>query len=334
MKLLRTLVLTDHSGHSNQNSVYALARTLAADPRSLHVDIASRGSAQNEAFFKDGALTQVQGKRVTPDFAFDPTGRQFEQKLVPLSTTDYDLIWLRLPHPMSREFGEAMDGLDAGGEAVVVNRPSGMLETGNKAWLLNWRGYSAEMARVRTAEEVRAFTANRKAVLKPLQAHGGKGIALVNDDTVECDGELSSLNNWLSANADELTSNGYLAMQFLENVKNGDKRILVVNGKILGASLRLPAEGNWLCNVSQGGTSIAAEPTPGEEEMVAAISPALLEKGVVFYGMDTLENDEGKRILSEINTMSIGGFPQAEAQTGQPIVQRAIDELLNYYDGK
>ena len=71
-------------------------------------------------------------------------------------------------------------------------------------------------------------------------------------------------------------------MQFLEGVRNGDKRVLVVNGQILAASLRLPAPDSWLCNVAQGGTSIAAEVTPEEQRMVAEIAPALLAKGVVF----------------------------------------------------
>ncbi|NJC25781.1 ATP-grasp domain-containing protein [Neolewinella antarctica] len=328
---MRTLILTDHSGHSDQNSVYALARCLANDPRSSRVDVASRGSAQNTALFQEGALARVQGITVREQFEFDPTGRQFAEQLTMLHPKDYDLIWLRLPHPIAPALARAMNYLDQNTNTVVINRPSGMLETGDKAWLLNWEKYSAPMALVKSDEEVLAFTDQRKTVLKPLRAHGGKGIAKVHNGEVEVDGITQSLQAWLTAHQQELETDGYLAVKFLENVSKGDKRILVVNGKVLGASLRVPAAGEWLCNVAQGGTSVGSEITPEEAEMVAAISPALLEKGVVFYGMDTLEDDDGKRLLSELNTMSIGGFPQAEAQSGQPVVQRAIDEIFTYY---
>ena len=119
-------------------------------------------------------------------------------------------------------------------------------------------------------------------------------------------------------------------MKFLKNVQQGDKRILVVNGQILASSLRLPAEGSWLCNIAQGGTSIPSTVTDKEIQIIKEISPKLSEKGIVFFGADTLVDDQNERVLSEINTLSIGGFPQTEIQTGMPIVQMAIDNMINY----
>ncbi|MEL7221577.1 MAG: hypothetical protein AAGJ93_09680, partial [Bacteroidota bacterium] len=60
--------------------------------------------------------------------------------------------------------------------------------------------------------------------------------------------------------------------------------------------------------------------------------PRLQEAGVLIYGVDTLMGDDGKRVLSEINTLSIGGFPQAEAQSGRPIISQTIELLFNYVD--
>ena len=79
-----------------------------------------------------------------------------------------------------------------------------------------------------------------------------------------------------------------------------------------------------------GGTSILADVTPEEQAMIAAIAPTLLEKGIVIFGADTLMDDDGKRVLSELNTNSIGGFPQAEAQTGRPILQQTINGIYDY----
>jgi len=146
----------------------------------------------------------------------------------------------------------------------------------------------------------------------------------------EVAGDQLPLANWLETAREDIEAGNYLAMKYLKNVSQGDKRILVVNGKIMGASLRIPKPGQWLCNVSQGGTSVAAEITPEEEEMIAAVAPVLLEKGVVIFGADTLMDDDGKRVLSELNTNSIGGFPQAEAQTGRPILQQTINGIYTY----
>ncbi len=324
MNHLRTLILTDHGGHSEQNSVYSLARALAADARSSLTCIASRGLAKNHVFFKgDGA--QVHGIEVNRQFGFDPAGRQFSEQAKLLNVTDFDLIWLRLPHPFPPGFAAKLDRYHELG-IQVVNRPAGILETGDKAYLLNWRQFSPPMALVHSGGEVSTFANDHKCVLKPLRAYGGKGIVRVENGMVRDGSKQYSIADWWAATPRE----PMLAVQFLENVSKGDKRILVVNGRTLGASLRMPAPGGWLCNVAQGGRSLPATVTAEEEAMVAAISPELLRHGVAFYGMDTLEDDAGKRVLSELNTLSIGGFPQAEAQSGNPVVQWAIDELFNY----
>ena len=126
----------------------------------------------------------------------------------------------------------------------------------------------------------------------------------------------------------------YLAVKFLKNVKQGDKRIVVVNGEIIGASLRLPAKDSWICNVSMGGTSNYTEVEPEEEEIVKLINPILTDMGIVMYGVDTLVNDDGKRVLSEINTTSIGGVPQIAAIRKQPLVEKAVDLIWTYYNEK
>ena len=59
-----------------------------------------------------------------------------------------------------------------------------------------------------------------------------------------------------------------------------------------------------------------------------------MKEGVLIYGVDTLVDDNGLRTLSEINTLSIGGFPQAEQQTGKPIIKMLIDKIFEYADAR
>jgi glutathione synthase len=105
-----------------------------------------------------------------------------------------------------------------------------------------------------------------------------------------------------------------------------------VNGKIMASALRLPAENSWLCNVAQGGYSVPAVANANERKIIQRLMPVLREQGVVVFGADTLSNDRGKRVLSEINTLSIGGFPQAQEQTGRPVLKQTIRLLIQYID--
>ena len=120
-------------------------------------------------------------------------------------------------------------------------------------------------------------------------------------------------------------------VKYLKNVTQGDKRIIVVNGKIMGASLRLPPEGSWICNASMGGSSYAAEVDKDEENIISVINPVLSKMGIVMYGIDTLVNDERRRVLSEINTTSIGGLPQIAGFRKKPVVEEAIDLIWKYF---
>ena len=123
----------------------------------------------------------------------------------------------------------------------------------------------------------------------------------------------------------------YLGVKYLKNVSEGDKRIIVVNGKTLGSSLRLPADGSWLCNVAMGGKSIVSKVAEEEVEIVKRINPTLSKMGIVMYGVDTLVGDDGKRVLSEINTTSIGGLPQMARQHKLPLVEEAMDLIWDYF---
>ncbi|WP_187270925.1 ATP-grasp domain-containing protein [Neolewinella aurantiaca] len=328
------LILTDHSGHSNQNSLYALTRTLVADARTSGVFVASRADVRNSDFFAGNLSKWVFGLNASTDFDFDPTGEQFTASPVSMPYAEADVVWLRIPPPADSAFFAALTSYAPAAEPtkkpVVINNPEGILETGSKDFLYHFSDYTAPVRRVQSADDVIEFADLHPIVLKPLREYGGRGLVKIAHGVVDGDGLETTLDRWLETAKPDLEAGHYLAMKYLKNVDQGDKRILVVNGKILGASLRLPAPGQWLCNVARGGTSIIADVAPEEEVMIAAVAPTLLEKGIVIFGADTLMNDDGKRVLSELNTNSIGGFPQAEAQTGRPILQQTINGIYDY----
>jgi glutathione synthase len=177
-------------------------------------------------------------------------------------------------------------------------------------------------------EDIEVFSRKFPIVLKPLRNYGGKGIVKIVQGEEEVDGQTQTLADFLHDYAQ--APEPYLGMKFLKNVSAGDKRIVVVNGQVLGGVLRLPPPGAWLCNAAQGGQAIGTELSPEEHHIAKVISPVLGKAGIAMYGFDTLVNDQGKRILSEINTLSIGGLPQMGALNGQPVVSRAANLLWQY----
>lgn len=326
----RVLVLTDHRGHSAENSIYALLRQMLNDPRCAEIDIATRAWAGNDSFFTAQSGDQLQVAAVTPDFAYTDEGEYLTQGLRVVDPKDYDLIFLRLPRPISDEFLIWLADLLAG--KAIVNHPRGIVETSTKQFLLNFPEVCPGMQLCRSKQEVLDFAAKFPIVLKPLREYGGRGLLKIEGDTLDDGSSLHDTATYLEEIEDVLETDGMLGMKFLKNVSQGDKRILVAGGQIMAASLRLPAPDSWLCNVAQGGTSVPATPTSDEEAIIAHINPKLQQAGILIYGADTLVDDDGKRVLSEINTLSIGGFPQAEQQTGRPVLQPTIDKIFIYAD--
>lgn len=328
MKKYKGIVLTDHRHHSDQNSVYALSAALAQHPQLEVLHVASRYNTQNNSFFEHRQTTIVHAIQATANFSFQADGQQFLAGTELVDLAHVDFVFLRLPRPVSDEFLHYL--AEALPQAVLVNHPQGIMKTSSKAFLLEVQQWCPPIQLCRSVEEVWAFAQRFPIVLKPLREYGGRGIVRIENGQAYTGDKGQPLEDYLASITSVLEKEGYLGMQFLKNVSQGDKRVLVVNGHIMGCSLRLPAEGSWLCNVAQGGTSVPASLTPEEELMVKDLAPRLLAEGILMFGMDTLVDDNGKRVLSEINTLSIGGFPQAAAQTGRPIVELTADAIIQY----
>lgn len=330
MKQYKVLVLTDHTGHSDQNSIYSLLREMSVHAQCSHIDISSRGIPENVYFYEGMQRDGLFGCAVKADFKYTKDGTYYINDLKKLSIKDYQLVFLRLPRPISDEFLRWVSEVFS--HAIIINRPSGIIATSNKKYLLNFPELCPDIRLCMSVRDILEEVDKYPIVLKPLKEYGGKGLLRIEGDTLDDGKEEYDTNHYLNALSDDIEQEGMLSMRYLKNVKEGDKRILVVGGEILAASLRLPAKGSWLCNVAQGGKSVAAEISDEEKEIIKIINPKLEEQGILVYGADTLVDDNGKRILSEVNTLSIGGFPQAQAQSGRPIIKQTINKIFEYAD--
>ncbi len=244
-------MLTDHSGHSPENSLYALVAEMAGHPACRRLLVASRGNAVNDPFFHDNEGSRVYAVPVRPDFTYQQSGGQFSEGGEWVEVANFDLIFLRVPRPVSTEWMNHLVKAAAG--AIIINHPDGIERTSSKAYLLNFPEICPPIRLCHSVEEVLDFAARFPLVLKPLKDYGGRGILKIDGDKLVADGKKHDTRAYLQRQEKSVKEEGYLAMKFLKNVDQGDKRILVVDGQIMAASLRLPPEGSWICNVAQGG---------------------------------------------------------------------------------
>ena len=318
--------LTDHEGHTQENSLYELASKLQMHEKTYSVDIVSRAVPKNDGFFKKKLDSQIFGTSVHSDFAFSRTRHPLDVGFKSVDESQYNLIWLRLPPPLDKAF---LDYLSLRfHKQVIINSPHGIHHTGTKEFLLNFQAVCPPLKICKHLDDIVEFKKEFPIVLKPFRAYGGTGIVRIENETVWSGNRKISFSEFQN----QYDGTEYLGVKFLKNVDKGDKRIVVVNGIILGASLRLPAKDSWICNVAMGGSSNKTDITKEEYAIIEGINPRLKKMGIVMYGVDTLVNDDGKRVLSELNTTSIGGLPQIAAMNQELLVEKAIDLIWDYYE--
>lgn len=331
-KAITFLVLTDHRVHKAGNPIYSVLPALRDHPACAHIHIASRGNFKNEDFFYDCEDDALDILSVEEGFAFDESGQQFLTSQTAGRLGEYDCILMRLPRPVEPSFMTFL--AEIGKETVFINHPTGIERTSNKAYLLNFPSLCPPMKLCREVNEILEFAAEFPIVLKPLKEYGGKGILKIEGNTLYEGNKAHPVEAFLLRQANYIKSDGYLAMKYMQHVDQGDKRILLVGGEIMGASLRLPSKGSWLCNVAQGGRSVPTEVTAAEHDIIRQITPALAKEGILIAGVDTLMGDHGRRILSEINTLSVGGFSNIQEQSGKPVIQQSIQAIIHYVNQK
>lgn len=323
----KALILTDHTNHSSENSLYALATAMSLHPLTSDLYIASKGNLINTGFFERENNTLFTTK-IYNELHFNKTNNPLSLNLTPVDVNEFDLVWLRMPPPLSLKFLSFLHKVFI--NAVLVNRPLSIYETGSKAFLLNFPTVSPPMRICNSIEDINDFKSLHPIVLKPFREYGGKGIVKIEEDVVSIGNHKISYETFIE-NLPQGKPLDYLGVKYLMNVTQGDKRIVVVNGQVLGASLRMPAKGSWMCNAAMGGTSHVTDLEREEHQMVETINPLLSEKGIVMYGIDTLVADNGQRVLSEINSTSIGGVIHIAKLHNKPVVNQTIDLIWKYY---
>ena len=208
---------------------------------------------------------------------------------------DIDVLLMRKDPPFDSEFLYATHILSLAERdgALVVNRPQSLRDFNEKLFTSYFPSLIPATLVTRNSKLVREFHAKHKDVIcKPLDGMGGASIFRVKEDGTN-----------LGVIIETLTANGQRQMmvqKYLPEIKDGDKRVLIVNGDVMPYCLaRLPSAGETRGNLAAGGTGRPQPISDSDRRLAETIAPVLIEKGLIFVGLDVI----GDRI-TEINVTS------------------------------
>ena len=221
------------------------------------------------------------------------------------------------------------------GKVTILNNPHGILKYQSKKYLTTLKGITAETYySKKTSALKKAIKKLGNCVVKKEIGFGGRSNyhIFLEDGKYYMESGMSkpkqiNLDKFLRKVTKNQTE-GAIVVKFLKRVGYGDKRILVVDGKIMGAFLRLPkSRKGWICNVSSGGSVHKTRLTKEEKRIVKIVVKKFGKDGPEILGIDTLENDNGKRLVSEVNASSVWGMTMIEQTYHTSVLKEVVDWL-------
>ena len=227
---------------------------------------------------------------------------------------DVDAVFIRKDPPFDAMYLYATLILEkARGRTVIMNDPRGLRDANEKLYALHFPRWMPRTLVSSDAEVIFQFAreVGGKAVIKPLDLAGGSGVMIFEPT----DKNAKSIVELLTVEGRRYA----MVQEFLPDVVKGDKRILLLDGQILGAINRIPRGDDFRSNIHVGGSVAAVQVTDEERQMVADLAPKLKEDGLIFVGLDVIG---GK--LTEVNVTSPTGIQQLSQHENR---DRAVDVI-------
>lgn len=227
---------------------------------------------------------------------------------------DVEAVFIRKDPPFDDAYLYATLMLErARGRTVIMNDPRGLRDANEKLYTLHFARHMPRTLVTARAASVTAFLAEvgGRAVVKPLDGAGGAGVLLL----TQGDKNTKSILELLTAEGSKLV----MAQEFLPAVTAGDKRVLLLDGEVLGAINRVPQSDDIRSNIHVGGRVEPCDVTPAERAIVDDIAPRLRADGLMFVGLDLI----GGR-LTEVNVTSPTGIQELSRHRGEDVAARVI----------
>jgi len=242
-----------------------------------------------------------------------------KDELIFETITDLDALFLRKNPPLVYQTMEFLGPVND--QVFMINSTSGQILANSKLYILNFPEIIPETHVSRDPNRLKRIIDDfgGAMVIKPLQRYGGEGVIKVS--TQDQENLVSLINYYVRAFRAYPEREPIMVQEYLEGVKReGDVRILLLNGEILGAMKRIPREGDFRTNIHAGARAYKHEITANEMEICAAIKFRLIEDGLFFVGIDVIGDK-----LVEINCVSPGGIPRINRLNNVKLEGKVID---------
>src|SRR4029079_3733825 len=229
---------------------------------------------------------------------------------------DLDVVLLRQDPPFDLAYVTTTHLLERiHPHTLVVNHPAAVRNAPEKMFVMDFPDLMPPTMITRDLAEIKAFRAEHgDIVMKPLYGKGGEAVFRLAQEDLN----FGSLYDLFAATFREQ----WVVPKFLPAVKQGDKRIILVDGEFGGAVNRVPAPDDLRSNMVRGGTPKETELTAREREICARIGPSLRERGLIFVGIDVIDG-----YLTEINMTSPTGIRAVKALGGPDVAAMIWDKI-------
>ena len=237
-----------------------------------------------------------------------------EPSLLDLGTMD--VVLMRQDPPFDMAYITATHMLEhIHPKTLVVNDPASVRNAPEKLLVMHFPELMPPTLVTWDIEAIRGFRATHKdIVVKPLFGNGGAGVFLIKHD----DPNLNSLLEMHFSRSRE----PLMIQRYEPAVRQGDKRIILIDGIAVGAVNRVPAEGEARSNMHVGGRPEKVELTARDKEICERIGPTLREQGLIFVGIDVIGD-----YLTEINVTSPTGLQEIQRFDGTDLAAAIWDVI-------
>jgi len=215
-----------------------------------------------------------------------------KSKKLDLSKCKYLLI--RQDPPFNLEYISSTFILDTIKNKVkIINDPTSIRNVSEKLYSTSFQKFMPKTIFTQDIHKIKSFfNRNKKIVIKPIHSFSGNDIHLIRIFRSKFIGKF-------------IKKHGYVMCQkFLPKIKNGDKRVFIINGKVCGAISRIPKKGSFLSNMSKGAKPVSINLTRNEKKISNIVGKDLKKKNIFFAGIDFID----QKLNGDINITSPTGL--------------------------
>ena len=292
-----------------KDSTFAMMREAHGRGHELHVML------QEDVAWRDGNVTgDAQRLHMTGDR--NAWYKLEARRTVPLQ--DFDVVLMRKDPPFDMEYVYSTYLLELAQQqgARIVNDPRAIRDTNEKIMIANFPQFTVPSLVARRIDMLHQFLAEHEdIILKPLDEMGGASVFRVKKNDPNLNVIMETITRYGQRTV--------MAQQFIPEISDGDKRILLIAGRPVPHALaRIPKPGETRGNLAAGGKGVARPLTPRDREIAETLGPTLAAQGHFLVGLDVIGD-----YITEINVTSSTGFQEITNQTGFNVAGMMIDAL-------